>query len=127
MVNGRRWKAWAARRSPWPKLRGRSTPGSRRSRRGSRLWRTWQGWAWRCQAGQGAARLGYAMHRTARILKNDFASRRTRLGPLVQTSPRQADIEQLPQDRDAGGSAVEASDQIPLPAVRGAADQRDDG
>jgi hypothetical protein len=48
-------------------------------------------------------------------------------GRVVSPTPRQADIEQLPQDRDASGSAVEASGEIPLPAGGGTAPQRDDG
>jgi hypothetical protein len=48
-------------------------------------------------------------------------------GRVVSATPRQADIEQLPQDRDAAGSAVEASDQVPLSASGRTATARDDG
>jgi hypothetical protein len=48
-------------------------------------------------------------------------------GRVVSPTPRQADEQQLPQDRDASGSAVEASDQVPLQVGRGTAPARDDG
>jgi hypothetical protein len=46
---------------------------------------------------------------------------------VVSTEAGQADIEQLPQDRDASGSAVEAGDQVPLSASGRTATARDDG
>jgi hypothetical protein len=48
-------------------------------------------------------------------------------GRVVSPTPRQADEQQLPKDRDASGSAVEASGEVPLPAGGGTAPQRDDG
>jgi hypothetical protein len=39
-----------------------------------------------------------------------------RIGGVVPTEARQADIEQLPQDRDASGGAFEASGEVPLSA-----------
>jgi hypothetical protein len=48
-------------------------------------------------------------------------------GRVVSPTPRQADEQQLPQDRDASGSAVEASDQVPLSASGRTATPRDDG
>jgi hypothetical protein len=48
-------------------------------------------------------------------------------GRVVSATPRQADEQQLPQDRDASGSAVEASDQVPLSASGRTATPRDDG
>jgi hypothetical protein len=48
-------------------------------------------------------------------------------GRVVSPTPRQADIEQLPQDRDASGGAVEASGEVPLSASGRTATARDDG
>jgi hypothetical protein len=48
-------------------------------------------------------------------------------GRVVSPTPRQADVEQLPQDRDAAGGAVEASGEVPLSASGRTAPQRDDG
>jgi hypothetical protein len=48
-------------------------------------------------------------------------------GRLVSAPPRQADEQQLPQDRDASGGAVGASGEVPLPAGGGKAPPRDDG
>jgi hypothetical protein len=48
-------------------------------------------------------------------------------GRVVSPTPRQADIEQLPPDRNASGSAVEAGGEVPLPAGGGTATPRDDG
>jgi hypothetical protein len=48
-------------------------------------------------------------------------------GRVVSPTPRQADEQQLPQDCDASGSAVEAGGEVPLPAGGGTAPQRDDG
>ena len=49
------------------------------------------------------------------------------VGGVVSATPRQADEQQLPQDRDAAGSAVETGGQVPLPAGGGTAPARDDG
>jgi hypothetical protein len=48
-------------------------------------------------------------------------------GRVVSPTPRQADVEQLPQDRDPGGGAVETGGEVPLPAGGGKAPPRDDG
>jgi hypothetical protein len=48
-------------------------------------------------------------------------------GRVVSPTPRHPDIEQLPPDRDASGSAVEAIGEVPLPAGGGKAPPRDDG
>jgi hypothetical protein len=48
-------------------------------------------------------------------------------GRVVSPTPRQADEQQLPQDRDAAGGAVEASGEVPLSASGRTAPQRDDG
>jgi hypothetical protein len=48
-------------------------------------------------------------------------------GRVVSPTPRQADIEQLPQDRDAEGGAVQAGDEVPLSASGRKAPERDDG
>jgi hypothetical protein len=48
-------------------------------------------------------------------------------GRVVSPTPRHPDEQQLPQDRDASGSAVEASDQVPLSASGRTATPRDDG
>jgi hypothetical protein len=48
-------------------------------------------------------------------------------GRVVSPTPRQADIEQLPPDRDASGSAVEAGGEVPLSASGRTATPRDDG
>jgi hypothetical protein len=50
-----------------------------------------------------------------------------RFGGVVSPTPRQANIEQLPQDRDASGSAVEAIGEVPLSASGRTATARDDG
>jgi hypothetical protein len=51
----------------------------------------------------------------------------TGFGRLVQATPRQAHVEQLPQDRDAEGGAVEAGGEVPLQVGRGTPIARDDG
>jgi hypothetical protein len=58
---------------------------------------------------------------------HEALSGRTGFGRVVSPTPRQADIEQLPQDRDASGSAVEAGGEVPLPASGRTATARDDG
>jgi hypothetical protein len=50
-----------------------------------------------------------------------------RVGGVVSSTPRHPDIEQLPQDRDAEGGAVETGGQVSLSASGGTAPQRDDG
>jgi hypothetical protein len=52
---------------------------------------------------------------------------RTGVGGVVSATPRQADIEQLPQDRDAEGGAVETGGKVFVPIGGGTAPQRDDG
>jgi hypothetical protein len=48
-------------------------------------------------------------------------------GRVVSPTPRQADEQQLPQDCDASGSAVEASGEVSLSASGRTAPARDDG
>ena len=50
-----------------------------------------------------------------------------RVGGVVSPTPRHPDIEQLPQDRDAEGGAVETGGEIPLSASGRTATERDDG
>ena len=59
--------------------------------------------------------------------QNEAASRRAGVSGVVSPAPRASDVEQLPQDRDAEGRAVETGAEIPLPAGGGTAPQRDDG
>ena len=50
-----------------------------------------------------------------------------RVGGVVSPTPRQADEQQLPQDRDAEGGAVETGGEVPLSASGRKATERDDG
>jgi hypothetical protein len=50
-----------------------------------------------------------------------------RVGGVVSPTPRHPDLEQLPQNRDAEGGAVETGGEIPLSASGRKATERDDG
>jgi hypothetical protein len=58
---------------------------------------------------------------------NEAVSGRTGVGGVVSPAAGEADIEQLPQDRDAEGRAVETGGEVPLSASGRKVIARDDG
>ena len=52
---------------------------------------------------------------------------RTGVGGVVSAAAGEADVEQLPQNRDAEGGAVETGGQVPLSSGGGTSHRRDDG